>query len=202
MGLHVTRCRGSFVAARPRRGGARVSRSIAGPIALAAALFLACLGPAGTQDDAKRISETHGDWLVVCGAPPQASQKEAGGRSCFMRQDQKRENGQRLLAMEMRRSADGGAIGTLLMPFGILFSKGITPRVDDHPRMGALAFRTCLPAGCLAVFPINPQSLKRMRKGTALKLGITTVGNKKLTFSVSLRGFTAAFERLRELSPD
>lgn len=170
---------------------APLRRSLAKAFVLA--LFLGC--PAAAQEATEPTSEDFRDWRVTCGA------QEDGGRSCVMRQERLRENGQRLLAVEIGRQ-DGNAVATLLLPFGILFEAGVAPQVDDEQRAGAASIRTCLPSGCVAIFRINRQMLEQMRKGTSLDLTVTTVAGEELTLPVSLRGFTVAYRRLLESSSD
>lgn len=190
MGVHVSV--GAFVSAPPDlRVKATLSnvRCAATTALLTAAVWLGCLSHGAAQDGATLLSEDFQDWRVLC-------TQQDDGRVCMMRQDQTRSNGERLLAMEIREPRDDGVLGILLLPFGIVFEAGITPRIDDHPPMGALSFRTCLPSGCLAVFPINERTMERMSKGASLDLEVTTLSGETLTFPVSLRGFTAAYERL------
>lgn len=160
---------------------------------LAVAVVLGCSSHGVAQDDATLLAEDYQDWRVLC-------LRQDDGRDCMMRQEQTRSNGERLLAMEIRGLRDGGALGTILLPFGIRFDAGITPRVDDRPPMGALSVRTCLPSGCLAVLPINQQTMERMREGSSLELAVTAVGGEELTFPISLHGFTAAYARLADVT--
>lgn len=184
MGVHVNVRDGFFA-----NTALSCVRRRAKTVLLTAAFGLGCLSHGAAQDGAPLLSEDFQDWRVLC-------TRQDDGKVCMMRQDQTRSNGERLLAMEIREPQNDGLLGILLLPFGIVFETGITPRIDDHPPMGALSFRTCLPSGCLAVFPINQRTIERMSKGAQLKLKVTTLSGETLTFPVSLRGFTAAYERL------
>lgn len=164
---------------------------------LCAAMTAALLSPALAQqaalpNGASSLQETYQDWQLSCAVRDNA-------RACAILQDQSQQNGQRLLAVELGMRSDG-AVATLLLPFGILLDPGIAPQIDDQPPLSALRFRTCLPTGCVAVFPIDTETLRKLRTGSVLRLKVTTAAQTALTFSVSLRGLAAAIDRLGTLS--
>ena len=149
--------------------------------------------PAVASNEPSSQREVFQDWSVACSVQENA-------KTCSLSQDQVQQNGQRLLAVEVQRRADGSAMATLLLPFGILLDTGITPQIDDQPPLSQQRFRTCLPTGCLAVFSIDPPTLAKMRQGSVLKLNVTTAAETQMTFPVSLRGLTAALDRMAALS--
>ncbi|TCU14679.1 invasion protein IalB [Rhizobium sullae] len=161
---------------------------------LCAAITVSLISPALAQQQAalpngaSSLQETYQDWQLSCTIRDNA-------RACVISQDQSQQNGQRLLAVEFGMRSDG-AVATLLLPFGILFDPGVAPQIDDQPALPALHFRTCLPTGCVAVFPINAETLRKLRTGSVLKLKVTTAAQTALTFPVSLKGLTAAVDRL------
>jgi invasion protein IalB len=148
---------------------------------------------AALPNGASSLREVYQDWSVAC------SLRE-NTKVCSLSQDQVQENGQRLLAVEVQRRADGSATAALLLPFGILLDSGVTPQIDDQPPLSPLRFRTCQPTGCLAVFSIDPPTLAKMREGSVLKLNVTTAAETQLTFPVSLRGLTIALDRMAALT--
>jgi invasion protein IalB len=148
---------------------------------------------ASLPNGASSLQETYQDWQLACGMQDNA-------RVCTVTQDQTQKNGQRLLAVELRVGQKGGLIGTLLLPFGILFEPGVTPQIDDQPPLGPLKFRTCLPNGCVALFPIDRALMQKLKAGSELKLDVTTAADTKLSFPVSLKGLGAALDRMVALS--
>lgn len=142
----------------------------------------------GFPNGASSLQEAYQDWQLNCAIRDNA-------RSCSVVQDQTQQNGQRLLTVEIGMRS-GGAVATLLLPFGILFDSGVTPQIDDQEPLQPLRFRTCLPTGCIVLFPIDPATLGKLRAGSSLKLAVTTASNTSLTFPVSLKGLTAALDRL------
>ncbi|KRB32890.1 invasion protein [Mesorhizobium sp. Root695] len=173
-----------------------------GPNAVSAcgAILFSLMSPASAQqqvaavpDGPSSLREVYQDWSVACSVQENA-------RVCSLSQDQVQKNGQRLLAVEIQRRADGSTMATLLLPFGILLDPGVTLQIDDQPPLSPQRFRTCLPTGCIAVFAIDRPTLGKMRGGTVLKLNVTTDAKTPLTFPVSLHGLTAALDRMVALS--
>jgi invasion protein IalB len=148
---------------------------------------------AAVPDGPSSLREVYQDWSVACSVQENVN-------NCSLSHDQVQQNGQRLLAVEMQRRADGSATATLLLPFGILLDPGVAPQIDDQSPLPSLRFRTCLPTGCVAVFSIDPSTLGKMREGSVLKLNVTTAAETQLTFPVSLRGLPAALDRMAALS--
>jgi invasion protein IalB len=165
---------------------------------ISAAITVSLVSPALTQQQAvppnraSSLQETYQDWRLSCTVRDDAN-------ACVVLQDQSQQNGQRLLAVEMSMRSDG-AVATLLLPFGILLDPGVTPQIDDQPPLPALRFRTCLPTGCIVVFPVDAETLKKLRAGAVLKLSVTTAAETALTFPVSLNGLSAGLDRLTALN--
>lgn len=185
MGLHVRW--------RPRPARGSIARTLAaglGALAVCAAVpFAAHAQPA----EGAAGPETFGDWQVRCGPP---------GQPCVVRHEQTRPSGERLLVVEIAQDADGMARGTALLPFGVLFDEGLTLQIDEGARAEPLPFRTCVPSGCVVTFDLGPELVAGMRGGTMLSGHIATIDGQNLALQVSLRGFTAATDRLSALARD
>lgn len=195
MGMHMNQSRSSILAELPPKHGfgrsrARFAFLCSGMIfMLAPAAFAQSALPNG----ASALQETYQDWRVACNAADKAA-------ACVISQDQTQQNGQRLLAVEMQTRPDGSAVATLLLPFGIILDSGVTPNVDDQPPLKPVRFRTCLPTGCIALLPLDSATLTKLRVGSRLNLKVTADPDKPLSFQVSLRGFSAALDRVAALS--
>ena len=147
--------------------------------------------PSPLPGGASSIQETYEDWRVFCSAPNNVKQ-------CTLQQvlsDSK--TGQRVLAVELSPTADGGTAGNLVMPFGLLFSAGVSFALDQNPSGQALPFQTCIPAGCLVPLSLDAHTIGALRNGAQLKLNAKSVDAKAkpLVFTVSLKGFGAALDR-------
>lgn len=148
----------------------------------------------GLPGGASSLNEAHGDWAVVCTTPE-------GAVHCSMSQTHvSGENGQRVLAVELRIAAGGGVDGLLVMPFGLRLADGVRLAVDEGAPLPVQAFSTCLPAGCLVPLSFAADTVAAFRNGTALGLKATANDTgQEVAFSISLRGFTSALARLSEL---
>lgn len=161
-----------------------------------AMIFILAGSGAGAQTTStgpSSLTETYQDWRVSCSGQDQA-------RRCGFSQTLRQQNGQRVLTLELVPSKDGGLTGTLLLPFGIELSRGITLGLDEAAPGPALAVKTCLVAGCVVPFNISAAMAKGYRSSTKLK--ITTIASDSgnaVPFTLSLNGFAAAQDRATAL---
>lgn len=174
-------------------------------LTLTAALLVSCGSAfsAYAQDKASplpggasSLSETHGDWAVQCRLQP--VKDEAPKPLCSLSQQQQDNKGSRVLAVELQPTADG-ASGALVMPFGLQLSKGVSLQIDEAKAGAAQAFSTCLPAGCIVPLNFGEAQLKALNSGKALNLVAEAVTGGEVKLSVSLEGFSAALNRVKEL---
>ena len=141
---------------------------------------------------ATSLTETFGDWQVICA-------QAQTGRRCGMAQNQVQKNGQRVLAVEFRAQSETGIEGIAALPFGLDLESGASLRIDDGAAAQPLRFKTCLPAGCIVPLNLDPATITALRAGTLLKIGTQADGGQEQIFSVSLKGFSAALDRINEL---
>ncbi|MDR2214000.1 MAG: invasion associated locus B family protein [Pseudomonadales bacterium] len=165
--------------------------------ALALGLCLAQPGLAqGLPGGATSLRESHGDWTVACAV---TSAEGNTSTACTLSQEQTvTSTGQRVLAIELL-PAGQGAEGTLVLPFGLMLARGASLQVDEEAAITQVAFRTCLPIGCIVPLSIDAKMLAALRKGLALKIGVTGEGDAAVPLSVSLAGFSSAFDRVTAL---
>jgi invasion protein IalB len=150
----------------------------------------------GLPGGATSLREAHGDWAVSCSVQTANSKTT---KACALSQElTDRKSGQRVLAIEVR-PAGTAADGTLVLPFGLALAKGATLQIDDGQASSALAFRTCLPAGCVVPVNFDTKMLAALRSGAALKVKATRDGGGDVQFSLSLKGFGGAFDRTATL---
>lgn len=150
--------------------------------------------PPALPNGATSLQETYQDWVVACGLTD-------AGKRCSFSQQQSQQNGQRVLAIELTAAADGAISGTLVLPFGLALAAGASLQVDDQPALPALAFSTCLPAGCLVPLSLSRDQVAQMRNGSQLRVNVRAEGSPQPTlFSISLKGLSAALDRTVALS--
>ncbi|GGA77430.1 invasion protein [Brucella endophytica] len=150
-------------------------------------------GPAPTA-----LSETFGDWMVNCQAAPDGKK-----RNCQMTQQQvDSKTGQMVLmiALGAPDAKTGIANSTLVLPFGLDFSRGVQVKVDETD-LARAGISTCLPQGCIAPLSLDGKALAALAKGKQAVIGMTAFnGGKDVTGNISLKGFSAASSRLAALA--
>ena len=171
----------------------------------AAGLLLAAAaalpGVAAAQDatlpgGATELSERYRDWTVTCHLEQQPNQFAV--RRCAVSQQQVNGQGQRVLTVELQPGVDG-TTGVMVLPFGLELSKGIALAVDDVDVGQSIAFSTCLPAGCLGDVKLNADTLGVLRAGEVLGVQTYATDGQDIDFSISLAGFSSAYDRVAAL---
>lgn len=172
-----------------------VKRTALGLVALLAA-------PAGlsAQGGADRVQETYRDWTLRCGTFE--ASEGVQDRLCEIAQDlTEADSGQRVLSLALRSGADGSAALTMIAPFGLRLSEGIAIDIAED-RLAQIAFRTCLPAGCIASAELDPTALTRLSAASEAQVLMTGDAGQALSLTVSLTGFAAAWDRLGALAAE
>ena len=176
-------------------------------------LVFAVFGLLGTSDGAlaqgsggpapSSLAETYTDWVVRC-----VSVQDASGdvrQNCEMAQElSQQDSGQRILAMSIRAEGEG-ALMTLVAPFGLLLSDGLRMEVSEAP-LFSVPFRTCLPVGCVASLKVDIPVIAALAAGDMADILLTSTGaqagseTKPVKISLSLAGFTAAWNRVKTIN--
>lgn len=147
----------------------------------------------GLPGNASSLREGHGDWQVVCAAPD-------GTMKCAMSQSKVDENRQRILSIELTRGDDSNTVnGVLVLPFGLDLASGVAYRLDDGQAGTVQPFHTCLPVGCIVDVAFDADTIASLRAGKQFNIIATADGGHELVFSVSLAGFSSAYDRVVEL---
>ncbi|EHS50902.1 Invasion associated locus B family protein [Rhizobium sp. PDO1-076] len=147
---------------------------------------------------ASSLTETYDNWVVDC---RRVNGTDPAMHSCAMSQSQVNAKRQRVLAIEVQPRSDG-ASAIMVLPFGLALSQGITVQVDATEKSKPIPFTTCLPTGCVASLDMDPALLKALRQSEAFNVGVQSNEGQPLEFSVSLAGFSAAFERTNALNSE
>lgn len=149
--------------------------------------------PATLPGGASSLSETFSDWQVGCVV-------QGPAKRCAITQEQvNQQSRQRIFAVEITAAGDK-LEGILLMPFGLALDRGATLQIDDQPVTTALKFRTCLPGGCLVPLSFDAKSVAAIRVGSVLKIRAMADGGTEQLYSVSLKGFAQALDRIIALA--
>ena len=166
------------------------------PVAVVALLALA--GSASARDGvaklpngASSLQETYQDWSLACEGAPQTI--------CTVSQQQTQQNGQRVMAIELKRNADGTLAGNLILPFGLALDAGVVLQIDDAAPQKPLRFSTCLPAGCLVSLSFDAKAVAVVKTSASLKVRVQSMDAKEVVLPISLKGLAAAIDRLAAL---
>ncbi|MEW6641758.1 MAG: invasion associated locus B family protein [Pseudomonadota bacterium] len=140
------------------------------------------------------LVESYQDWSLAC-------QAQNNNVTCLIRQVQTNsQTNQTVLAVELHNAQGGKLEGALLLPFGLALAQGVSLKLDEAALGSALAFSTCVPAGCLVPVAFDAATVGKLKAGTAINITAGTLGNTQPTaFKVSMKGFGGALNRLVDL---
>ncbi len=169
-------------------------------------LLVALIGilPSATttaQEDTQKqrptsLSETYDSWTVQCANQQQG---ESMLRVCQMSQKLwQQDTGQRILSFAIGK-AEAATKATLVLPFGLLLSEGVRVKIAENEILGA-DYRTCLPAGCVAEFELSDEVIGELEGTDVASVVMTAISGQEVVTDVSLEGFSAAYQRLIELT--
>lgn len=147
----------------------------------------------GLPGGATSLQESYQDWNLTC-------QSSTSAVACAVSQQQTQQNGQRVMAVELRRNGDGTLAGNLVLPFGLLLDAGATLQIDDGQALEALRFSTCVPAGCIVPLSLGEETVAALRAGSVLKIKVRSTDQKDVVLPVSLKGLAPALDRLGVLA--
>lgn len=142
---------------------------------------------------ANALKETYGDWAVEC-------RIIKAEKTCVIGQIHF-DNQQRIIfSIEILSSPGGQYRAEVVLPFGLDLPGGIRLKVDDQAVEMRGAFATCLPYGCLVSIEFPDASIATMTTARTLRVSAGAFrSDQSATFNVSLSGFSAAIERLKDL---
>lgn len=154
-------------------------------------------GPASSPvlpHGADALKETYGDWGVECRIVQLT-------KRCSLGQFQYNEEQHTLMfSIEIFPPEDGDYAVAITMPFGLNLADGIRLKLDEQSIEQRGSFGTCLPTGCLVPVKLTSSSIEAMKTAKALMVIATAFsGGQHPSFRVSLKGFSAAIERLEDL---
>jgi invasion protein IalB len=142
---------------------------------------------------ANSLQESFQDWSIVC------AQQGATKRCSMSQQQSNAQTKQRVLAIELATTSPDKGDGILVLPFGLALDNGVTLQIDDGGISAPMRFKTCVAAGCLVPISFDARTIAGLRKATTLKIKAMADGGTETPFSISLKGFGSAFDRIISL---
>ena len=80
-------------------------------------------------------------------------------------------------------------------PLGVKLQNGIIYQIDDF-ELSSMQFSACYNVqGCQGLVEVNDAVIDQMKKGSAIKMRFTSINGKPIDGSVSLIGFTSAYNK-------
>lgn len=138
--------------------------------------------------------EKSGAWTVECGTIPQNKT-----RICQMQQvvnDPKTKKPAVQAAILKSRGDKGpAALLRLITPLALWLRPGINMTIDGAGG-DRLAFEYCLRDGCVAQLALSAGKVNALKRGSNAQLVVQSIRRQKVTLTLSLRGFTAAYGKL------
>lgn len=156
-------------------------------------------GPGSTY-----VADVFGDWSVQC------FRAENGSDPCQMYQllkDTRGNNVADISLVPLPASGKAVAGATIMVPLETLLTAGLSLKVDTaEARMYPFTF--CAQVGCFARVGLTAEELASFKKGQTVTLAVAPVAspNNPVSLPISLKGFTAAYDRVvannKDLKPE
>lgn len=152
----------------------------------------AATAPAPIVPPEPYIGATHGDWALRCLPNPE------GPDPCRMYQSLLNGDGNRISEVSVFPIASGGsAVAGMVVatPLETFLPAGLRMTIDDG-ETGIYPYRNCAPSGCYVRIGLTAEELAQMKAGNVAKIQINPLAapEKIVTVTVSLKGFTAAYQ--------
>lgn len=155
--------------------------------------------PQGAQPPSTYVKEVFRDWSLQCLKVSEENE------ICQMYQLLTDDNGASVAEVNLFRLKGGGqavAGGTFTVPLETLLTQKLTVAVDGREAK-RYDFSFCTVQGCYARIGFTAEDIARYKAGKEAVLTIVPViaPDKTVSVTMSLAGFTAAFEASSELTP-
>ena len=173
------------------------------PVALALTMVLSLCGLVSGAARADLDTQRFDDWELVCrNAEAEAAGDDAApvGDCRISQRLAVADSGQTVFLLTgLPGDATGTYVAIVSVPLRGYLAPGIELQVDSRDPVRIL-YETCDPSGCHAGFPLEGEILQAFRAGLTARFRIWTARDEPVDLDISLIGFTAAFEALRERS--
>ena len=151
-------------------------------------------GALGQQRDNLDITRIK-DWDLVCAK---------SGQPCMMAQIGKDSKGTPIMEMRIRllpepKEVEGRlivALAEILTPLGVMLIPGIEMQIDLGP-VYAANYQLCTETGCLVSEPLAEETVKALKAGSKATVSLVAAAQGEVRATLSLKGFTKAFDSLK-----
>ena len=166
-------------------------------------LILACLIPAlayagaaetapATPPSDGTVKAQHGDWQIVCKAPPPGAKNEV----CALVQAVTAEDRNNVgLTVYFQKFSDGTRVLRVFAPLGVLLPRGIGLKIDDKD-VGNAPFLRCHSFACYAQVVVEDKLIEQLKTGKTAIFIIFQTEEAGIGIPISLAGFGDALAGL------
>lgn len=174
------------MAAGVARGAARISLAIAVGLSVPSLPAFAQQAPEGT------VKAQHGDWQVVCKAPPAGTTKEV----CALVQSVTAEDRNNVgLTVYFQKFSNGTKVLRVFAPLGVLLPPGLGLKIDDKD-VGHAPFLRCHSFACYAQVVAEDKLIEQLKTGKSAIFIIFQTEEAGIGIPISLAGFSEALPAL------
>lgn len=139
---------------------------------------------------------THGAWQIQCS--PDKDGKKACGMVQITRSEKNPKVGLSLVIVRAKQGDKDVIMMRVLAPIGVYLPTGVALEVDGAA-VGRVPFTRCRPQICEALAEASPETLAKMKKGTAANFIVYEAPGLGVPMKISLEGFSAGLENLNTL---
>ncbi len=159
------------------------------------ALAVLSISPANAQDTKApegAVKAQHGDWQVVCKAPPPGSQKEV----CALVQSVTAEDRNNVgLTVYFQKFSNGTRVLRVFAPLGILLPPGLGLKIDNKD-VGHAPFLRCHTFACYAQVVVEDKLVEQLKTGKTAIFIIFQTEEAGIGIPISLSGFAEALPEI------
>jgi invasion protein IalB len=160
---------------------------------LAIGLMPALCQPAAAQAPDGTVKAQHGDWQVVCKAPPPGSKTETCALVQSVTADDRNNVG---LTVYFQKFSNGTRVLRVFAPLGILLPPGLGLKIDDQD-VGHAPFLRCHSFACYAQVVVEDGLVDKLRTGKTAIFIIFQTEEAGIGIPISLAGFSQALAALK-----
>jgi invasion protein IalB len=187
---------------------AGVARSLPGKVgsrlraSAASALLLSLIGAAAALPANSALAQQpvdgvvkaqHGDWQVVCKAPPPGAKSE----TCALVQSVTAEDRNNVgLTVYFQKFSNGTRVLRVFAPVGVLLPPGLGLKIDDRD-VGHAPFLRCHSFACYAQVIAEDELVEQLKSGKTAIFVIFQTEEAGIGIPISLAGFSQALAELK-----
>jgi len=152
--------------------------------------------PASLAETRDPVITNFKDWTLQC-LPPEGEQPE----TCAMVQELRVKSGKRLLALQITETGtvvrqDGPSlVAVFSLPLGVYLPSGVIMEIEGKPPL-KLEYERCDRGGCYAGVVLGEILTTALREGVEGKVRFNNLNGRTISATISLKGFTAAYNAL------